>query len=170
MNYRINNFYPLQVWFLTILTAPIIIGVSLVEWAAMNMDEITRTISFIGAGIVFGGALSIPTLAIYYLAFFIVSRTKLEERVMKTLLAFIAITGFVVTFYVIGLDVLEFTARDLVLPLSYFVGIVGFSSLFRIIKRVKKENKTFLNEAPEAGDPSVPEQNPVSSERSAERF
>jgi hypothetical protein len=139
MNYRINNLYPFHVWLLTILTAPIIIGVSLVEWKIMDMEETTRTISFIGAGILFGGGLSLPTLVVHYLSFFLVTSMNIRESAMKTVLALVAITGFIVTFYVIGLDILEFTTRDMVLPLSYFIGIVGFSSLFRIKKPVKQE-------------------------------
>lgn len=138
MEYRINNLYPLQVWFLTILTAPIIIGISLVEWDQFNIEEIIRTISFIGAAIVFGGGLSVPTLAVYYLSFYLIVGTKLEEKAMKSVIAFVAVLGFIVTFQVIGLDIREFTMRDIVLPLSYFFGIIGFSSLFRIRKPLKK--------------------------------
>jgi hypothetical protein len=140
--YRINNLYPFQVWFLTVITAPIIISISLLELEVFGMEEIVRSISFIGAAILFGGGLSLPTLAVYYLSFFLIVRSNLEERTMKGILALVAVFGFVVTFQVIGLDVTEFTMRDIVLPLSYFLGIVGFSTLFRIRKPIKTSSET----------------------------
>jgi hypothetical protein len=139
MKYRINNLYPFQVWFLTSITAPIIIGVSLVEWDQFTMEEVTDTISFIGAGILFGGGLSVPTLAFHYLCFFLLVGRNLKESTIKSLLTLVALIGFIITFQVIGLDILKFTMRDIVLPMSYFVSIIGYSSLFPIYKPLKKK-------------------------------
>lgn len=94
---QINTHYPLLLWMLTILIAPLIFVII----AILKGDIVTGDLSLIFVFILFGAFFSLPTLAAVYLAFFLLNG-KTSRFVLVAILNMISITGVFITFYVMG--------------------------------------------------------------------
>jgi hypothetical protein len=119
MKKYIDTFYPLKVWYSTLLIAPII-------WILLFPIDKLHSFDFFILGLIIGASLvfTLPTFLLFWLAFVLVYRWELHTNSKKLVLSFIVILFVYVTFYLIDNNFI-FDSKVLPLPICYcFVAIV----------------------------------------------
>jgi hypothetical protein len=127
-----NTRYPFQVWLTSVSIAPLLQILLLVIFGD---DGINAGIIFLYFYfVIFGAALSLPILFIFYLAFREFHNTTISDNIKKILLSLIAIAAMCVTFYlIIGKE--AFSIKDdygITIILSYAVSIIISTFIYRL--------------------------------------
>jgi hypothetical protein len=129
-----NNFYPLQVWIMSVaIIAPILLFV----WGTISDSNSIFDIDkvglffFIWAGLI----LSFPTLAICYTVFVILNYKSKSPFFIKVIFNLVCITGIVITFFLIG----GWESFTIWFTCFYSVSVIISSIIFKILK--KEDNK-----------------------------
>ena len=127
-NRSANNWYPLQVWFLTIvIIAPletIIYNRFFTENIAPLADRYTWIILLVSFGLFF----SFPVLIIYYLLFSLLIKKKIRPLVIKFILYLFSITGIYLTFALIHGSMVN------LLSMIYSASVILPSFIFKIYR------------------------------------
>lgn len=140
-----NNYYPLKVWFFTVIIASIIILITSISRINGGAEEaIGFTIGFLGY-IIIGGLYSIPTFIIFYLIFFITKNKPIKIIRFKILLISVAIIFLTITNYLYwgrGYYNIHSDKSGLITTIAYDMAVIIAVYCFKVEKIEIKEIPT----------------------------
>jgi hypothetical protein len=130
----INEKYPLEVWITTILISPFLFLIYSIVKNFPELDFEFSSLMFPLLAIALGGAISLPTLLIYYLAFNELKTNNLKTWLLKSILALIAVAGVILTSYLLESKKSSslFDLDSIPFPIAYITMIIISSYFFKL--------------------------------------
>ncbi|MDQ3015154.1 MAG: hypothetical protein M3R25_00290 [Bacteroidota bacterium] len=129
---QIDNFYTIKVWLACIFLAPLLF----VVWALI-IGENTLGKSPVAYGFLlcFGLLLSLPSLLINYLIFRLLTRTRVNVILVKTILFVVGMIIFEATFWILGTSVTAWARDKWFSPFAYIILFLIATFYFSIFKK-----------------------------------
>lgn len=131
-----NKYYPLQVWLLTIVLAPLLLLLMKLTVDGLFMgDGLLKGLLFF---VLFGAVYSIPAFGLFYLSYKLLLRQGLRVLTMKLILFALAALLTFLTYLIIVNRVNFFRYadwNDLSLPAIYYVAILFSCLLYRVTRK-----------------------------------
>ncbi len=124
--------YPYKVWLFTISLSPMLLFIRLWSFLSDNNSEISQALALLGLAILYGAALSLPSLFLFIFLHKHLLQISLKEWKQKLVFSSVGVFLIWVTFILIDRKfIIDSEFNNIIWPSAYSLCLIGGAFLFK---------------------------------------